>query len=298
MTSPGLVGRLGVVALIGASFAGCMDSNAPSAAPTSRLTPEPTAATTVYELGSRVWYAGLEITIDRVSATLDERGGPVDVLVGVANPGPDPAQLDAKLVLVLGGVRSEPTRESRIPEVPAEGSVAAILTYELQAVGSIDGAVIDIGASPFHVAHVPLTPGAGALVAFEPVALELAGSATASSLKLTIRSGLLRWDLPDWWEELDSGLQTLTVTYDATFTGDFAGGFAFTGENVALRLPDGTVVSARRDGHSQSVELIGAHKTKKNLSSRFEIPAGLTGEFALLVRNSGTEKAIVFAIGG
>ena len=83
-----------------------------------------------------------------------------------------------------------------------------------------------------------------------------------------------------------------------TYAGDFAGGFAFTGENVALRLPDGTVVSPRRDGHSQSVELIGARKTKKNLFSRFEIPAGMIGEFALLVRNGATEKAIPFTIGG
>lgn len=298
MTRLDFVGRLGLVALFVATLAGCVDPNAQSAAPTTRITPEPTAATTVYELGSKVWYAGVVITIDRVSATLDARGGPVDVIVGVANPGPNPAQLDAKLALIVGGIRMEPTRESRIPEVPAEGSVAVILTFELQAVGSIDDAVIEIGASPFHVAKVPLGPGAGDLVALEPVALELTGSATASSLKLTIRSGLLRWDLPDWREELSAKFQTLTVTYDATYTGDFAGGFAFTRENVALRLPDGTVVGARRDGHSQSVELIGAHKTKKNLSSRFEIPAGLTGDFALLVRSSGTEKAIVFAIGG
>ena len=66
---------------------------------------------------------------------------------------------------------------------------------------------------------------------------------------------------------------------------------------MALRLPDGTVVSPRRDGHSQSVELIGAKKTKKGLSSRFEIPAGLTGTFNLLVRNGGQEKAIPFKIG-
>ena len=33
-------------------------------------------------------------------------------------------------------------------------------------------------------------------------------------------------------------------------------------ERQALRLPGGDVVKPRRDGHSQSVELIGARKTK------------------------------------
>ncbi|MEO5703696.1 MAG: hypothetical protein ABIR64_01730 [Candidatus Limnocylindrales bacterium] len=296
--SLGVAGRVGLIAVLAASLAGCLDSSVPSAAPTTRITPEPTAGTTVYELGSKVWYAGLVLTIDRVSATLDERGGLVDVLVGLANPGPESAALSATLVLVVAGVRVEPTRESRIPDIPGEGSVAALLTYELQAIGSIDDAVIEIGADPLHVARVPLRQGAGDLVAFEPVALELTGTATASGLKLTLRGGELRWDLPDWWEELAGGLQALTITYDATYAGDFAGGFAFTAENVALRLPDGTIIGARRDGHSQSVELIGAHKTKKGLSSRFEIPTGLTGNFALLVRNAGTEKTIAFAIGG
>jgi len=128
------------------------------------------------------------------------------------------------------------------------------------------------------------------------VALALSGSATSGTLKLTLRAGLLRWDLPDWSQELDASLQALTLTYDATYSGGFTGGFAFTGDNVALRLPDGTVVAPRRDGHSQSVELIGAKKTKKGLSSRFEIPAGLTGQFNLLVRNGSTEKSIPFTI--
>jgi hypothetical protein len=91
-------------------------------------------------------------------------------------------------------------------------------------------------------------------------------------------------------------LRVITVTYDATYNGSFAGGFPFTGENVALRLPNGDVVEARRDGHSQSIELIGAKKTKKNLFSRFEIPADATGEFALLVRSGSTSKAIPFTL--
>ena len=99
-------------------------------------------------------------------------------------------------------------------------------------------------------------------------------------------------------EELSAQLAVITVTYDVTYLGDFSGGFAFTGDNVALRLPAGTWIGARHDGHSQSIELIGAGKTAKGLSSRFEVPYGTTGRFALVVRNGSTSKVIPFRIPG
>ena len=65
----------------------------------------------------------------------------------------------------------------------------------------------------------------------------------------------------------------------------FAGGFAFTGENVALKLPDGTTVGTIQDGDSQSIELIGPESTAKDLFSRFEIEDPAAGEYTLLVRS-------------
>lgn len=277
------------------ALAGC-DDPASSVAPTPTRTPEPTPTRTVYQLGTVVWYEGLTIEIESVTATLDQRGGPVDVRLRLDNPTDADSTLDAVPTLLVGTLRAEPTRESTIPAVPAKGSANATLTYELQGITSIGAAVLEIGAGPRHVARVPITPFAGSLVSLEPVELALAGSAAAGTLRITLRSGVLRWDLPDWSQELGADLQALTLTYDAAYTGAFAGGFAFTADNVALKLPNGKVVAPRRDGHSQSVELIGAKKTKKGLFSRFEIPAGLTGQFSLLVRN-GTEKAITFTIG-
>jgi hypothetical protein len=278
------------------ALAACDDAG-PSVAPTATPAPEPTATTTVYQLGTTVWYEGLEVEIVSVTATLDSRGGPVGVLLRMDNPTSEDSTLDGDVTLVVGTVRAAPTRESSIPQVPAEGSAAATLMFELQGIESIGQAVLEIGTGPLHVARIPITPFGGLAVVYEPVELALSGTATAGTLKLTLRGGLVRWDLPDWSQELDASLQALTLTYDATYSGDFSGGFAFTGDNVALKLPDGTIVSPRRDGHSQSVELIGAKKTKKGLSSRFEIPAGLTGRFTLLVRNGSIEKAIPFTIG-
>lgn len=289
--------RLGAGVMAASIALAACDETAPSVAPTPTATPEPTPTTTVYQLGTTIWYEGLEIEIVGVTATLDERGGPVVVLLRLDNPTSSDSSLDGDVSLLVGTVRADPTRDSSIPEVPAQGSAAATLRYELQGVRSIGQAVLQFGAGPLHVARAPITPFAGVAVELEPIELALTGSATSGTLKVTLRSGQLRWDLPDWSQELEAGLQALTLTYDVTYTGDFAGGFAFTGDNVALKLPDGTVVNPRRDGHSQSVELIGAKKTKQGLFSRFEIPAGLTGEFRLLVRNGTTEKAIPFTIG-
>ncbi|HJP88942.1 MAG TPA: hypothetical protein VJ850_07915 [Candidatus Limnocylindrales bacterium] len=279
------------------AVAACGD-DVPSVVPTPTATPEPTAAVKTYQLGTTVWYEGLKIEVVSVTATLDQRGGPVEVLLHLENATTEDSSLDGPVSLLIGTVRADPVRDSTVPDMPAGATGAATLSYELQGISSIDKAVLEIGSGPLHVARVPLTSEAGSAIVLEPQEIALTGNGTSGTLKLTIHKGELRWDLPDWSQELDASLQALTITYDATYSGDFSGGFAFTGDNVALKLPDGTVVRARRDGHSQSVELIGAKKTKKGLTSRFEIPAGLTGTFALLVRNgTNAEKAIPFRIG-
>jgi hypothetical protein len=281
-----------------AALAGCIDEPGPSPATTATREPEPTPVSVTYGMRVTAWYAGLVVHVDSARATLDERGGPVVLGVRVENPGPEPAELNGKIWLVVDGTRVEPTRESRLPNVPAGRSAGAVLTFELQGIDSVEDAVFEIGSEPQHVARIPLTPATGDPVLFEPRELDLSRATpeTAGSVRIVLKRGLLRWDLPDWLQELDDDLQALTLTYDVTYAGDFAGGFAFTGDNVQLRLPDGTRVDARADGHSQSVELIGARKTKRNLFSRFEIPAGATGQFALMVRSGSTERAIEFTI--
>jgi hypothetical protein len=278
--------------------AGCGDSTVPTLGPVTTSPPEPTPSVKVYDLGATVWYEGLIIHVDTATATLDTRGGPVEVDFRLENPNADVGELDGAIQLVLGGTRVEPNEDSSVPLVPPNSSMPAQLTFDVQGATSVDDAAIEIGTAPNHIGRVPLTPAAGAVAAFEPQVLALKGTGAAADLKISLTGGGLRWDLPDWSQELDAGLAALTLTYDVTYTGTFSGGFAFTGDNVALRLPDGTVVQPRNDGHSQSIELIGPKKTKKGLFSRFDIPSGMSGKFALLVKNGSTTKAIVFTIGG
>lgn len=285
----------GVLALV---VAACGSEPVPTLGPITTSAPEPTPAVTVYDLGATVWYEGLIIHVDTATATLDERGGPVEVDLRLENPNPDAGALDAPIQLVLGKTRFDFNADSSVPLVPPSGSMPAQLTFDLPAVTSVDDATIEIGKAPDHIARVPLTAKGGTVQAFEPQTLSLKGSGAAADLRLSLTGGGLRWDLPDWSQELDASLAALTVTYDATYTGSFAGGFAFTADSIELRLPNGTVVHPRDDGHSQSIELIGAGKTKKGLFSRFEVPSGMSGRFAVLVRNNSTTKAITFTIGG
>jgi hypothetical protein len=294
--------RVAAIALVAIAVGGCLDAPVQSAAPTSGPTPEPTPATTTYKPGSTVWYEGLVIHVDVAIATLDERGGPVQLGLRLENPNDEDGELDARVLLQLGGDASAaplaPTRESKIPSVPAHGIVGAVLTYELQGVGTAEQAVVVIGEAPNHVARVPLTPAGGEPAFLEPIGVAVSGRGDVGSLRITLRGAVVRWDLPDWSQELAGDAEAITVTYDAAYRGDFTGGFAFTGDNVALRLPNGTIVESRRDGHSQSIDLIGAGQTKAALFSRFEVPNGTKGKLALVVRNGSKSRAIPFTIPG
>lgn len=289
--------RLGALAVVALTLAACLGDPPQTAQPTPTREPEPTAVSTAFELGTTVWYEGLVLRVDRASALLDERGGLVEVAIRIENPGSEDGQLDAPIRLLVGDEVVEPTRESTVPSVPAGGLVPALMSYELQGITDIDGAVVQIGADADHKALVPLTPEGGEPVTLEPIDLAFRGSAAAGSLRVALRTGVLRWDLPDWSQEMPATHQALTLRYDVTYSGDFIGGFAFTGDNVSLRLPDGTVVKPRRDGHSQSIELIAAGGTKTGLTSRFEIPAGMTGTFRLVVHNGEAQQGIAFKLG-
>jgi len=302
MTAAGRKGRLvrlpALALTLAVALPGCLGDAPPSAVPTPTREPEPTPVTTTYNLATSVWYEGILISVNRAVATLDQRGGPVTVELELANSSVDEVELKATIYLVVGDTRIDPTRDSKVPPLPGEAEVAAVMTYELQGVSTVDDATIEIGDAPDHIGVVPLTPSAGTAVTLQPRVLTLGGEGAAGDLQITLTGGVQRWDLPDWSQELAADRQAITVNYNATFTGGFPGGFPFTGENVALRLPDGTDVAPREDGHSQSIELIGAGRTKRDLFSRFEIPASVRGFISFVVIDGDKEQVIPLAIPG
>lgn len=290
------VARPAALLLSALLLAGCFGDAAPSAPPTPSRAPAPTPVTTTYELAATVWYGGLILIVDRAVAVLDERGGSVAVEARLQNPGEEPATLAGPIRLEVDGEAFDPTRETQIPEVAPGATTALAVEFDVVGHRSADAAAIVVGRDGEHQPRVPFGPAGGELAAFRPVSFELTGNGSAGSLRLRLRQAELRWDLPDWGQQLPSSRASLTIVYDATYLGSFAGGFPFTGENVALRLPDGTLVQPRPDGRSQSIELIGPGRTRRELRSRFEIPAGLTGRFALIAIDGGSRRAIVFAV--
>lgn len=276
--------------------AGCSLDATPVPTVTAVPTPVPTPVTTAYRLDATAWYAGLVIHIDSATSVVDDGGGFVDVDIRLENPGTDLATLEVPVQLADGGLTVEPVRGTVIPDVEAGGSVGVTVQFDVDGTFEVAAAAVRIGRPSEHVVVVPLVEGAQTRVTLDPVALALTGKGTAGSLTISLSSGEVRADIPDWALELPADTLALTVFYSARYQGTFAGGFAFTGANVGLRLPDGTMVSSRADGHSQSAVVLKPAVSVPDLLARFDVPDPGTGTYALIVRDGSKESSIPFTI--
>ena len=273
-------------------LAGCGSDIQPAPAATPTDVPLPTPVTTTYVLQQTVWYAGLVFHVDSVSSVLRAGVGTLTAEIQIDNPGVDPASLDAPIRMTSGKGVLEPVRGTELPDIDPGGSVAISLRFDVEAGFDVSRATFRIGRTGEHEAVVPLVKGVAAVVTNEPRLLALGGSAKAGSLMLTLKAGTLRADLPDWGLELPPGSLALAVIYDARYLGTFPGGFAFTAANVGLKLPSGTIVGPRQDGHSQSAAVLLPGTPKTGLTSRFEVPIPGVGSYALVIRD-GTSAASI-----
>jgi hypothetical protein len=297
LTGEGLRRAVALGATAGLLLAGCLvDAPTPSLRPTPTPEPDPTATVTVYPLDTTIWYGGLVLTFGSATATLDAKGGPIAVDLTIQNPGPEDANLDGPLLLTAAGRAIQTSRETVLPLVPAGGQVALPLVFVVDGAFDVAAAVIRVGRSGENRALVPFVPGVVEPVTLAPVTAELAVEGQAGALRIELSGLDLRADLPDWHQELPRGVLALTLTYSATFRSGFAGGFAFTPDNVALRLPDGTTVGSRSDGHSQSILVIRPGVREGALHSRFEVPSPGGGAYALVVRDGRATKLLPFTV--
>jgi len=296
MARRGPVGRVAISWVLAAALSACASETAtPSPSPTPA--PLATPVVTTYSLETTAWVEGLVVTVHGASASLDAKGGPVTVTMRIDNPGADVAALDVPIRLTASGYVYNVVSGTVLPEVEAGGSAEVSLVFEVDSHSSIDDGVLRIGRPGDHQVQIPFTTGPRPIVTLKPEPASLSGAVTAGGIRVALRRREVRWDLPDWYQELPVGNEALTVTYDVTYVGTFTGGIAFTGANVRLQLPDGTLVAPRKDGHSQSVVLVGLGKTAKNLISRFEIPNGTSGALGLLVMDGSNHRIATFKIG-
>jgi hypothetical protein len=282
--------------ILAAALAACSSETAtPSPSPTPAPLPTPVLKT--YSLETTAWVEGLVVTVHGASASLDQKGGPVTVTLRIDNPGRDVAALDVPIRITASGYVYNVVSGTVLPEVDAGGTAEVSLVFEVESHSSIDDGVLRIGRPGDHQVQIPFTNGPIPTLTLKPDPAPLSGAVTAGGIRLALRRREVRWDLPDWYQELPVGNEALTVTYDVTYVGTFSGGIAFTGANVRLQLPNGTLVAPRKDGHSQSVVLVGFGKTAKNLISRFEIPTGTSGTLGILVMDGSNHRVATFKIG-
>jgi hypothetical protein len=292
---PWLVRAVAVSIVLALAFAACSPES-PQATAASTEPPAPTPAVTLYELNTSVWYAGLVLTFASATAIFDPTGGTLTVLIRMDNPGAEDLAFEGPLRITAGAEGFDPVHGTSFPTVTAGGATEALVTFDVLGRPSVDDAVIRVGRSDANQAIVPFGTGLPKLTTLEPVPLSVKGTANASDLRVTLKSGELRWDLPDWADEMPVGKAALTLTYDATYRGTFSGGLAFTGDNVSLTLPNGSIVGARPDGRSQSVVLLLPGKPQGGLFTRFEVPSGMAGKYVLIIKNGSAKASLPFSL--
>jgi len=271
---------------------------APTEAPAESASAAPTPSTVTVQVEQTIWFAGFKVAFGAATSELTPgRGGEVSIEATFENTGDESGTFDGSLNLASAGENATEGMGMDLPSVPGGQTGKGTLAFAVEDSFTFDDAVLTVGRTGNQQATVPLTATAGTAVTLEPVAIALSGSGTAGDLKLELNDGEIRADQPWNHGQLEEGSFVLTVNYDASFVSDFAGGFAFTAENVALRLPDGTTVGVIQDGESQSLELIGPNTTAKDQFSRFEIEDPAAGEYVLLVRSfDNAEDEIPFSI--
>jgi hypothetical protein len=296
----------GILALVVAACSGSAastpavsdDASVASEAPVASSEAVASPSTTTVQVDQSVWFAGFKVTFGEASAELAEgRGGAVTIEALFENTGSDDAAFDGTLNLASNGANALQGFGMDIPNVPGGQTGKGTLAFDVEDGFTFDDAVLTVGRAGNQQAIVPLTATAGTARTLEPVVFPLAGSGQAGDLRLDLIEGEVRADQPWSHGQMEEGTFVLTVRYDASFESDFAGGFAFAAENVALRLPDGTTVAPIADGRSQSIELIGPDSTIKDAFSRFEIEDPAAGDYVLLVRSfDEAEDEIPFTI--
>jgi hypothetical protein len=282
-----------VIALL-VLLAACGPESAPSASPDPTAVPEPTPTVTTHKLSVEVWYAGFVLAFDEARATFDPRGGIVDIDGRLENPGPDEAPFESPIRLTAGGLAWAP-EESDLPLVPPQAGAAFRLHFVVDRPLEAASLILRVGRPADQQAIVPFEPRSpdGPLtVSLEPAVAALDGlEVEGGALRLSLTDIETRWDVPDWRLPLPLGVALVTIRFDATYTGSFAGGFALTAANLRARLRDGTLVAPRPDGRSQPIVLLEPGLTASGLVARFEVPADSVGLGLVVIDGSASGAA-------
>lgn len=231
------------------------------------------------DVDATVWFGGFMLTLGEATLAESETHRlTVDIETTFENTGDANATLDATLSLASAGNNYRRGSNTELPEVPGQATGGGTLSFDIDEEFVFDDAVLTIGNPENNQAVVPLG-SRGELVTLEPRTVAISSTATAGRLKVDVSDGELRADIPETHDQVERGHLALTLDFAVTFEGDFAGGYAFTNNNLALTLPDGTTVAVD-DG---PIELLRPRTTLPDQQVRFTVSNPPEGTHALVV---------------
>lgn len=253
----------------------------------------PVATVASVDVGQDFWFAGFHVTLG--TASFDPSVGLVTVDATFENLGSEPAVFDGTSSLAAGGSYYETSATESLPTVPGMSTGSGEFVFDVDEGFAFDDATLTFGVADINQAVVPIDP-AGEPVSLEPIPFDVSGKASAGAIAVDLTDAELRADVPDEHGQIEAGHKALTIGFDVTNHGSYAGGFAFSyGLNLALELPDGTTIAAD-DG---PIELLTLGTTLPDQWVRFTIPDPAAGEyrFVLIDDTESVRKAIPFEIG-
>jgi hypothetical protein len=257
---------------------------------TSSATSSASAASSAAEaeratVNKAFFFAGFKVTVDEASVDPTAGSGELSLAVKMANQGDNPqAFADITLVVTSNGNSYPAAEQQDLPEVPGKSTGKGDLVFPVDKEFNLDDAVLTVGNPANNQAVVPLGK-AGKLVDLAPRSVTVAGRAVADVIQVDVDGGEIRADIPGKHKQVEKGHLALTLDFSATFNSDFSGGYAFTHDNLALRLPDGTTIGPD-DG---PIELIQPRTTLRDVQVRFIIDDPAAGQYALVaIQDVGT----------
>lgn len=171
---------------------------------------------------------------------------------------------------------------TKLPEVPAQRSQRGAYAFAVDDDFTLAGAVLIVGEADVRQATVPLSRAEG-LVALEPKPIDVKGKVTREKsgvVYMSVLSGEVRADDPLLHGEAPTGMEFLTVSFNATNNSE--AGFAWVFDrDLTLKLPDGTSV-ATADNCSRAQILPNPHSTAFGGLACFLVPAPAGGTYTLL----------------
>lgn len=290
-----LISALLAIGIVMGACDGDSANDSINAAPVTEQAPreESVATPASVEVGEEFWFAGFHV--DLGAASFDPSLGLVTIDATFENLGSEPAVFDGTPALASGGAFHESSATQSLPMVPGQSTGAGQLVFDVDEAFKFEGAVLTIGLAENQQAVVPFE-ATDETVTLEPAPFELSGDTSAGAIAVDLIGAELRADVPEEHGQVEAGYQALTIGFDVTNHGSYAGGFAFSyGSNLALELPDGTTIAAD-DG---PIELLTLGTTLPDQWVRFTVPEPAAGEyrFVLIDDTKSVRKYVPFEIG-